>query len=294
VFGAYYRSLSQTEVKAMVAMSLPLRFHWHPADVQLLDAEAFSAISQYAEECGLESIAVPENLPASFAMAGRTTRKIKFLAQCGTGEIPEPCLVEQTGAFSELPPERVIICLPFDQLCDRVCRGGSGMEEYYSCVHELLGAYRRLAGWGPEIFVKGTSAEAAVLAIKFADCLWLSWKRPEQIYSDALPVLHMGKEAALCARLIARETAEEASEAARLSVNGWSENDRLFEDGPLLWTGPSEGTILTGSFVEIAGALMRYKEKGISQFLLSGPADQREMIYFAAGVLSIVRRLETG
>lgn len=45
-----------------------------------------------------------------------------------------------------------------------------------------------------EIFIEGDSAEAAVLAVKHADCLILSPRSPEQMYADALPVLHLGKQ----------------------------------------------------------------------------------------------------
>jgi hypothetical protein len=45
-----------------------------------------------------------------------------------------------------------------------------------------------------DIFIEGDSAEAAVLAIKHADCLILSPRSPEQMYADALPILHLGKQ----------------------------------------------------------------------------------------------------
>jgi hypothetical protein len=45
-----------------------------------------------------------------------------------------------------------------------------------------------------DIFIEGDSADAAVLAIKHADCLILSPRSPEQMHADALPVLHLGKQ----------------------------------------------------------------------------------------------------
>jgi len=124
-------------------------------------------------------------------------------------------------------------------------------------------------------------------------------KSAERVHSDALPVLHMGKEVGLRISLIGRPTAEEAYASAsicfpRVRREGW---DGSVERAPWLLTeavgdGYPWGVALVGSFEDLAKALMRYRENGISQFLLSGPADGLEMMYFGEGVLPLVRRLE--
>jgi hypothetical protein len=234
-----------------------------------------------------------ENLLNPFIAASKATEKIKFLAKCEL-RVPKRNFMLQINTIVELLAARMAIYLPFDYVA--ACAEGADAREYYSCIHEFLGECQ-LPEPRPEIFVEGTSAEAAELAIKFADCLWLLPKRAEQIYSDALPVLHMGKEVGLRALLIARETRDEArAVAAKISSHDRSE-DRESADDSCLWAGTPnlhcpDGVAFAGSFEEVAEALMRYKEKGISQFLFSGSPDQIEMRYFATGVLPIVRRFE--
>jgi alkanesulfonate monooxygenase SsuD/methylene tetrahydromethanopterin reductase-like flavin-dependent oxidoreductase (luciferase family) len=283
-------------------VALPLRFHWHPPE-NLLEADKLTAVSQHAEECGFESVVVPaalfsEKLLIPFAIVSKATKKIKFLAKCEFGSVPKRDLMQQISKILELAAAQAAIYLPFDRVGKSFCAEGATAEEYYSSIHEFLREYNLLPKPRPEIFVEGASAEAAELAIKFADCLWLLPKRAEQIYSDALPVLHMGKEVGLHASLIARETAEEAhSVAAKLLPDGQTKDRESPESGSCLSVGtPSQycpdGIAFAGSFKEVAEALMSYKEKGISQFLFSGSPDQPEMAYFARGVLPIVRRLE--
>jgi alkanesulfonate monooxygenase SsuD/methylene tetrahydromethanopterin reductase-like flavin-dependent oxidoreductase (luciferase family) len=125
----------------------------------------------------------------------------------------------------------------------------------------------------PEIHVEGETAQAAFLAIQRADCLWRLPGRPEQIYADALPVLHFGKEVGLVSSIIARATRQEALEAAALQP---------------------ESTAMIGSFEEVAEAVHGFKRKSISQFLFHGWPSRQELLYFGSGVLPLVRALEGG
>lgn len=263
----------------------------------LLEADMLDAVSRQAEECGFESVVVRADLNSqaflvSLAAANKTSRKIKFLLQCNTKLVPKRNLLQQVNTLTGLQAGRVAIYLPIDQDGNPFCAEGASPEEYDSSVRDFLHECSTLPEPRPEIFVEGDSAEAAELAIKFADCLWLKPKRPEQLYSDALPVLHMGKEVGLRALLIARETAEEARAiAAELLPSGECKDTES-----CIWTGaPSlqyqDGLAMAGSYVEVAEALMRYKANGVSQFLFSGPPDQ-QLAHFAAGILPAVRRLE--
>lgn len=284
-------------------MALPLRFHWHPLTESLLEADKLTAVSQHAEKCGFESVVVQiplasETFRTTVAAAGKATQKIKFLVRYEADQVPKRNFPKQISLVVELLAGRVAIYLPFDQNGRPLCEEDTKAEEYYSSICEFLCECRALPEPRPEIFVEGVSAEAEELAIKFADCLWLKPKRPEQIYSDALPVLHMGKEVGLRTELITRETTEEAhAVAADLFPDGRSKVGNTSEGGVCLWAGtPSQQCsaeiVLAGSFAEVAGALMRYKEKGVSQFLFSGQPEQQVMTHFAAGILPLVRRLE--
>ena len=126
----------------------------------------------------------------------------------------------------------------------------------------------------PEIHVEGETAQAAFLAIQRGNCLWRLPARPEQVYADALPLLHFGKEVGLVSTIVARETRQEAQEAAAALH--------------------AELTAMIGSFEEVAEAVYGFKKKSISQFLFRGWPDRQELMYFGSGVLPRVRALEDG
>ena len=154
----------------------------------------------------------------------------------------------------------------------------------------------------PEMHVEGNSTEAAFLAIKQADCLWRLPDRPNQVYADALPVLHFGKEVGLVSSVIARATRPEAFEAARSllaldSVERWDDPSAWIT--PYLRTGAVPGcaaktVFMMGSFEEVAQAIYGFKKKVISQFLFRGHPDNEEMTYFGSSVLPLIRALEAG
>jgi alkanesulfonate monooxygenase len=287
-------------------MGLPLRFHWNPAAGNWPETGALIDVCRYAEECGIESVLVNmestrDDPLAPFVVTGSATRRIRFMAGCGTGSISAVLFAQQINAVLGLLPGRIFIYIPFDQLLRYFCgeEETPAAEEHYARIREFLTTCCTLCKPTPEIFLEGSSAEAAVLAIKFADCLWHLPKRPEQVYSDALPVLHMGKEVGLRVSLIARATAEEArATASMLLPAGRSDSGNEPSGGAsCLWTKAAtnhgtNGMALVGSFEEVAKALIGYKEKGISQFLFSGTPDKQEMMYFAQGVLPLVRRHE--
>ena len=127
---------------------------------------------------------------------------------------------------------------------------------------------------GVTIDVEGDTADAAWLAIQYADRLFRCADRLDQTYADALPVLHMGTEVGLWAHVIARNTRDQAVEAAGdlFGVRG----------------------VLTGSFAGIADALVAYRRKGISDILLRGRPGHDDLGAFAEGVLPRVRELEEG
>lgn len=300
-----------------MAVSLPLRFHWSPSAGAGRDAGALASVCRCAEACGIESVLVNiestlENPLAPLVAAGGATRNIKLMAGCGTGPVAAGTFAQQAGALAERLPGRILIFIPFDP-SGRPIGDGEGApaaEEQYVLIQELLAACCTLWAPRPEIFLEGDSAEAAVLAIKFADCLWHSPKGLEAVRADAMPVLHIGKEVGLRVSPVARATTEEARSAASmflpafLPASGDEDGNELSGGVPCLWKragaggkragagGDPDGMALVGSFAEVAGALMRYKEKGVSQFLFSGSPDEREMMHFAQGVLPLVRERE--
>ena len=66
---------------------------------------------------------------------------------------------------------------------------------------------------------------------------------------------------------------------------------------PYLWTGAipylgAPAIALVGSSEEVASAMIKYKQIGISQFLLMGWPDLDEMVHFHREVLPLIRKKE--
>jgi hypothetical protein len=154
---------------------------------------------------------------------------------------------------------------------------------------------------GPAFDVEGDSSEAAVLAIKHGDCLWRHPGRPNQVYADALPVLHFGKEVGLVISIAARQTREEALE---LAAGFHPEGGRQRLPQPASWQTPAlfdeetsengRNAILAGSFEQVARAIHEYKHYGISQILIRELTGQHETVRFRERVLPLIRAMEIG
>ena len=175
----------------------------------------------------------------------------------------------------------------------------------------------------PEIYLGGNSEESAELAIRHADCLWRFAEPPASLADKIAPVIQAGTEVGLLVSLIARPTRDEAVQAAYDLVAQFGETARdaqrsferhtdaaafqstyaLCRECPsdwatgTLWTGAvpvlgAPAIALVGSAREIAGALLEYKEIGVTQFLFTGWPDLDEMTFFGREVLPLVRARE--
>jgi alkanesulfonate monooxygenase len=178
-------------------------------------------------------------------------------------------------------------------------------------------------GSGPEIFLGGNSPQAEDLAIKHAHCLWRLPDAPERLQSRVQRVTDSGVEVGLLVSLIARETREEAIDAAYSMIESLGATPRkthqdfaarsdsvafksTYElaadnnDGwltPTLWSGAvpylgAPAIALVGSAEDVASAIVEYKQVGISQFLFMGWPDAEEMRFFSQRVLPLVRAKE--
>lgn len=176
----------------------------------------------------------------------------------------------------------------------------------------------------PEIYLGGNSAESAALAVRHADCLWRFAEPPESLADKIAPVIQTGTEVGLLVSLIARPTRDEAVQAAYHLIGQFGEKaraaQRRFEEHTdaaafestyalarqsathwatrTLWTGAvpvlgAPAIALLGSAEEVAGALLEYKEIGVTQFLFTGWPDLDEMTFFGREVLPRVRERET-
>jgi alkanesulfonate monooxygenase len=176
----------------------------------------------------------------------------------------------------------------------------------------------------PEIYLGGNSEASAALAIRHADCLWRFAEPPESLANKIAPVIQTGTEVGLLVSLITRPTRDEAIKAAYDLIGQFDEKaratQRSFERHTdaaafestyalarqsathwatrTLWTGAvpvlgAPAIALVGNAEEIAGALLEYKEIGVTQFLFTGWPDLDEMTFFGREVLPRVRERET-
>src|SRR5579872_7027739 len=174
-------------------MSLPLRFHWHPSAFGC-ETSVLRGAFRCAETCGIESVLVTmesalEHGWATFLASEGGPQKIKLMAGCDDlAALSSGKIARQIGVLAQRLPGRILIHLPVDRLSRRVVddAGEIAAQELSLRMREFLGACCTLPAPRPEIFLEGTSAEAAVLAIKFADCLWRPPQGLEAVRSDAM------------------------------------------------------------------------------------------------------------
>lgn len=289
----------------------PLRFHWSLSQAGntfrratraedlsgQLSFEAQLELCQCAEEHSFDSLLIatgfthPDPILLSTCL-GLKTRHVKFMVACQPGLISPAAFVQQINTLALFVEGRVHInivdsypprelqyhgdSLPRAEHHARLdefvtaCRAfwdADGQEinfagRYYQITHGRLPTpfsmndVRR-----PEIYLEGKSEESAALAIRHADCLWRSAEPPESLAEKIAPVVQTGTEVGL-----------------------------------LMSTGPGLGAPATaprGSAEEMAGALLQYKEIGVTQFLFTGWPDLDEMTFFGREVLPRVRERET-
>jgi hypothetical protein len=156
----------------------PVRFHWRPGASEPSNLDSFSAICRTAENAGLDSVEVPGEMAEALALArdmAKETNCIQFRIRCAGSAC------ESGTAWAELRARIILHCSLAEVDLDQAATA--------------IAQYRELGA--DEIDVEGESAHAAFLAIRQADCLWRRPGRPDQVYADALPVLHFGKDAGL-------------------------------------------------------------------------------------------------
>jgi hypothetical protein len=155
-----------------------VRFHWRPGASEPSNPDSFPAIYRAAENAGLDSIEVPGEMAKALALArdaAKETSCVKFRIRCA-------------GSTTE-------IGIAWAELRGRIILHFALAEVELDRAATAIAQYRELGV--DEIDVEGDSAQAAFLAIQQADCLWRRPGRPDQVYADALPVLHFGKDAGL-------------------------------------------------------------------------------------------------
>lgn len=280
-----------------------IQFHWSPLpDKCSRDAAQFVDLCRCAEASGFESVHVPVASDLSDALAlaiaaGVETNHIKFRIGWNFEEVLRSLFGRKMKEAWVTLQGRLIFHMNFDS--EDAARNGR-LEQATEFMTNCRCLFDQLEV--PEFDIEGETAEAAFLAIKHANRLWRLANRPDQIYADALPVLHFGKRVGLLSSVIARETQQEALDvAATLLPSNFVEHreDPSSWPTPYLWRGlfsgwPGKSAAFVGSFEEVARSIHGFKKKGILQFLIREWSDKQEMFCSGARVLSLVREMEVG
>jgi alkanesulfonate monooxygenase len=170
----------------------------------------------------------------------------------------------------------------------------------------------------PEIYISGHSQASEQLAYSQGTCWLRVVDTPEKLEPIVARARERGISVCLRLGLICRPTRQEAVKVAEslLPEDKKETTTRLKDDsqmynegkavasdefwlGPGLWAGlvPHYGpvwTTLLGSPQELAEAFLKYKEIGVSEFIISGWPEIDEVEIFGREVLPMVRRAESG
>jgi alkanesulfonate monooxygenase len=172
----------------------------------------------------------------------------------------------------------------------------------------------------PEIYVSGHSEQAQHLALSQGSCLLRVADAPEKLRSSVAQMREQGVEVCLRLCVICRPTREEAlcvaesllpgrDDAGRGQNVSGKDDSQMYREAATageggdkwltrsLWAGlvPRQGpvwTTLLGTPQELAGALLEYKEIGVTQFIMSGWPELETVETFGREVLPLVRRAE--
>ncbi len=173
----------------------------------------------------------------------------------------------------------------------------------------------------PEIYLGGASKVAVEVAVKHASCFLTLPTKPAIFKQRIQPLKDNGIAVGIICTVITRPTRQEALDHAnkllaemdgtekkthknfskKSDSKAFNSTIELAEQDhwitPWLWTGlvPYMGALsiaIIGSYEEVAEAIDKCKEMGITQFLLVGYPDELEMEHFGKGVLPLVKKME--
>lgn len=171
----------------------------------------------------------------------------------------------------------------------------------------------------PEVYVSGHSEGAEQLARTQGSCLLRVADAPEKLALSVARLRQLGIEVCLRMCVVSRPTRDEAISVAEslLPEREIPEEERsiaakddsqMYREAsfvgqgknwltPSLWTGlvPYYGpvwTTLLGTPLEIAEALLEYKNIGVTQFIMSGWPELDQVVAFGRDVVPLVREAE--
>jgi hypothetical protein len=251
----------------------PLHIHWSTASsAPQPEFLEFLRVARLAEAGGLASVHVPLYTSPSQALQWATAAemsRISFRIGANFARTLEDLRGETLLKAARELPGRIILHILFPEKEDSALTLNAA-KEFIANLRALIPVAE-----APRFDVEGQSAAAAFLAIQRGDCLWRLPDTAEQIYADALPVLHFGKYVGMTAYVIARETREHAHDIAPDLLPGpcaepW--HDANTWNSPHLWSSAglaAEGTAaIVGSYDEVAAVLHSFKACGITQVML--------------------------
>lgn len=324
-----------------------------------VDARYLTQLALAAEQNGFDSVLIPVGLWCedpwliATSLLGATER-LKFLVAVRPGLATALKEAQSAATFQRLSGDRLLINVvtggePAQQRAtgDRVPKAGryERTAEYLDVWKQLwtsrepvdyAGRHVDIRGARlpvrpetvPPVYFSGSSPEAVRVAADHADT-YLTWgERPRDVGKKLheLP----GARGGLRVHVIARETSDQAWDAAAQLLTHVSESDvraaqeaiassesesqrriaelhgrgsafrrgddvRALQIHPGLWTGVGlvrggAGTALVGSYDEVADLVAEYQHEGVTEFVLSGYPHLEETYHVGEGVIPALRR----
>ncbi|MGH3329230.1 MAG: LLM class flavin-dependent oxidoreductase [Streptomycetales bacterium] len=279
-----------------------------------------------AEQRGVDSVLIDFGFgkPDPFAWAaalGRRTTHLKLLVAVRAGVSSPTYCVQQVNTVAAVTGGRVCVAIadegtPDDQRYYGDVLGPDARhrrsDEFWSVCHGLWrddepvdfsGSHYHIEGAKittpfvsqgrsrPEIYVAGDSEQAAEIAVRHADCLFVPAASPEGMASRMRPVLESGTEVGLEVSLIAAAKRDDAIRNGQ-ALLGQEQN---WLTPHLCAVAPDQGSkavALVGSAADVVEAIFEFQAAGVTQFLFTGYPDLEQMVFFGEEILPRVRERE--
>lgn len=321
------------------------------------DLDELTRFCLAAEEAGIESVlsdfgwGKPDPITLSAALGART-KHLRFMMGWRSGLVSPTLFVQQLNTLSAMIGGRIALNIvgghspgehrgygdfllhderyartdEFLAVCNAFWYGEQPVDfrgKYYTIEQgKVKTPFVSNDGTrAPERYIAGNSVQARELAMRQGSCSMMMVEPPAKMREVVPPILAAGRTAGVRVAVIARETREEALDAARELVDSASD-DHQKEWGfvrnsdsptqharfdaamngeewltPVLWHGAMRthgpaAAALVGSFDELAAALIEYGDAGVTQFILSGWPKLDEMVLFGREIVPRVRQIE--
>jgi len=271
-----------------------LSFHWFddalPASQS---ADHFLTLCSDCEHLGFDSVYVPvvDDLSRALQLAllaAPENPRLKFRIGGNFEHILSSLTGRDLVDASQVLGSRLVVHMSF---CEGAPEPDLNERRKFAAAAEFLVNCCNLfpAQQAPQFDIQGESSQAAILAIKHADCLWRRAQIPRQVHADALPVLHFGKQTGLVFDIITRTSQQDALDSLQHLMPDLDVTSLPATAAGIITHHPNRPPVLVGSFSHVARMLSEFNAAGISHCMIGSLGRWDEAAIFAEHVLPLIR-----